>query len=394
MKKILVVCQHYYPENFQITDICESLSNNGYEITALVGLPNYPEGYVLKEYKNNKNRIQEINGVHIIRCNEIGRRKNKLFLALNYLSFWVSSLLKIKTLDDDYDLVIGYETSPITMVDAGRKYAKKHKIPFYLFCVDIWPECLKVYIKSESNLIYRFFKKISKDIYYSADKVFCTSMSFIEYLEETHHIEENKLKYIPQFGDDKLLNLDLTPINNNITDLVFMGNIGQEQNLDNIIHSLKDIDNNYIFHIVGDGSNLEYLKSLVNELELNDKIKFYGRKNKEELLNYYKLADACILSLRNNGKIGHTLPNKLQNYLAAGKPVLGMISGSAKKVIEEAKCGLCVEGNEPKNFTKIVKKFIEDNNYFEYSMNSKTYYKKNFTKEFVMKKIVSEIENI
>lgn len=39
--KILVVCQHYYPENFQITDICEALVKRGHQVTILTGLPNY-----------------------------------------------------------------------------------------------------------------------------------------------------------------------------------------------------------------------------------------------------------------------------------------------------------------------------------------------------------------
>lgn len=394
-KKILMVCQHYYPENFQVTDICEELVKRGYEVTALVGLPNYPEGYVLPEYKHNKNRTQDINGVHIIRCFEIGRRKGKFFLALNYLSFWFSSLLKVNSLPNNYDIVMGYETSPITMVDAARKYAKKHKKQFILFCADIWPECLKVYIKSENNPIYKFYKRISKKIYSSADKVLCTSTSFIDYLKEIHNIAENKLEYLPQFGDDSLLEEDFTPIDNGIFDLVFLGNVGQEQNLSAVIKALSKIrEDNYIFHIVGDGSDLENVKQVVKELNIQKKVKFYGRRPKEEMRNFYRLADSCILSLRCNNKIGLTSPNKLQNYMAAGKPILGMISGSANRIINESRCGNCVNGNDCDLFTTIVENcFINSNCLKEYSKNSKKYYKNNFTKKIVMDKLEKSIFN-
>ena len=40
--RILVVCQYYYPENFQINDIAEQLTADGHEVTVLTGLPNYP----------------------------------------------------------------------------------------------------------------------------------------------------------------------------------------------------------------------------------------------------------------------------------------------------------------------------------------------------------------
>ena len=49
--KILVVCQHFYPENFRINDICYELVEKGNDVTVLTGLPNYPKGKVLKEYK-------------------------------------------------------------------------------------------------------------------------------------------------------------------------------------------------------------------------------------------------------------------------------------------------------------------------------------------------------
>lgn len=383
-KKILMVCQHYYPENFQVTDICEELVKRGYEVTALVGLPNYPEGYVLSEYKHHKNRVQDINDVHIIRCSEIGRRKGKIFLGLNYISFWFSSLLKVNSLPDDYDIVLGYETSPITMVDAARKYAKKHNKPFYLFCVDIWPECLKVYIKSEDNPIFKIFKKISKDIYSSADKVLCTSTSFIDYLIETHNISDNKLEYLPQFGDDSLLYEDFTPIDNGIIDLVFLGNVGREQDLSSVIKALSQIkEKNFIFHIVGDGSDLENVKKVTKELHMQEKVKFYGRRPKEEMRDFYKLADVCVLSLRCNNKIGLTLPNKLQNYMAAGKPILGMISGSAKQIIDESKCGLCVEGNDMVGFEKLLKEYFKN----EITNGGINYYSNNFSKRIIINKI-------
>ena len=54
--KILVVCQYYYPEPFRITDICEELSKRGNQVTVLTGLPNYPEGEVLKEYKKKEHK--------------------------------------------------------------------------------------------------------------------------------------------------------------------------------------------------------------------------------------------------------------------------------------------------------------------------------------------------
>lgn len=53
--KILVISQHYYPENFRINDITKELVQRGHEVTVICGYPNYPEGKLYPEYKG-KNR--------------------------------------------------------------------------------------------------------------------------------------------------------------------------------------------------------------------------------------------------------------------------------------------------------------------------------------------------
>ena len=38
--RILVVCQHYWPEPFNSTDVCETLVQHGHEVTVLTAMPN------------------------------------------------------------------------------------------------------------------------------------------------------------------------------------------------------------------------------------------------------------------------------------------------------------------------------------------------------------------
>lgn len=58
----------------------------GNDVTVLCGLPNYPNGSIFKEYKYKHNRVQQRNGVSILRCKEIGRRKNYLFRIINNIN--------------------------------------------------------------------------------------------------------------------------------------------------------------------------------------------------------------------------------------------------------------------------------------------------------------------
>ena len=136
--KILVVCQHYWPENFRVTEICEDLAARGHDVTALVGLPNYPTGVVPPEYKRLRNRRQERNGVHIRRCMEIGRRPGKAGLAVNYVSYMLSACHRVLWMKKDYDVIYAFSTSPVLMSLPAAFLRRFHRQPLMIYIMDIW----------------------------------------------------------------------------------------------------------------------------------------------------------------------------------------------------------------------------------------------------------------
>lgn len=394
-KKILVICQYYFPENFQITPICEQLVKDGYSVTVLTGLPNYPSGIIPEEYKKG-HRDEIINGVHVLRCKEIPREKGIVKLALNYLSYPMYASRKLKSLKTKYDLVFVYQLSPILMAIPGIKYAKKHNIPLLHYCCDLWPESMKLYIHSEKHPAFKVIKAISTKIYKAADIVVGQSTSFLPYLKDTHDLSEEKLRYMPAFADESYLEADFST-ENEIIDFVFLGNLGIAQNLISVLSAVNVIKNipGFKVHFVGEGTCLEDMKTYVEENKLNDIVVFHGRRPVEEMTKYYKLADACLVSLKADNATGLTLPSKVQGYMAAGKPIIGMINGSAKDVIEESKCGICVEANDIEELANAMKTFIEDKE--KYAMcgeNGRTYFKENFSKDIFMKKLENTFDEM
>lgn len=393
--KILVVCQYYYPENFQINSICEQLVKDGYQVTVLTGLPNYPTGVIPKEYKHRR-RKEVINGVQVLRCNEIGRKKGAIYLALNYLSFYLSANRKVNKLDKDFDLVFVYQLSPVLMGLPAKKYAKRYNVPILLYCCDLWPESMKLYIKNEKNILYKVIDKISRYIYQSCAKVIVQSTSFLTYFQNHHGLTQNLLMYLPAFAEESYLNSMFCPTDDTI-DFVFLGNMGIAQNLFAVlsaIQKIKDIPN-YKVHFVGDGSCLEEMKKIVDRNGLNEIVKFYGRRAVEEMPEFYKIADVCLVSLKADNETGYTLPAKVQGYMAAGKPILGMIEGSAKSVIEDARCGICVPSDDIQGFADAMKFFISNTEiHKKFGYNGRKYFISNFRKSIFMDKLETEINRL
>ena len=199
--KILVISQHYWPENFRITDIAETLVKEGNDVTVLTGLPNYPKGYVLDEYKRGKNRIQEHNGVHIIRAKEIGRRNNIFFRFLNYWSYQHYAKKLVNKLDKDFDVVLINELSPIMSANPGLKYAKKYNKKVVMYEMDLWPESLLAGGITHKSLIYKHYKKVSAKIYSKCDKILVSTKEHIEYIKALPNCSELDIEYLPQYAE-------------------------------------------------------------------------------------------------------------------------------------------------------------------------------------------------
>ena len=377
---ILIVSQHFYPDSFRINEISTELVKRGNKVTVLTSLPDYATGRVPKECKGLKNRKLNYNGVNVVRTFSVSRRNGVLFRALNYASFCISSTLKARQMKEKFDLVLCYQTSPVLMANAARALANKQKIPFLIYCLDLWPECLKAWGVGEGNPLFKFMHSYSKKMYNRADAIAVSSKPFVKYLSEVNGVEKSKMYYLPQHSDD--MKLSVKDNNDGVLHLSFGGNIGSVQNIDTIVKAvaeLKDL-NGFIVDIYGDGSELGNCKKLAAQLNAQDKILFHGRVTKEKLWEEYQNTDAFLLTLRAEDGIGLTAPAKLQEYMSGNRPIIAAIGGAAEEIISDAKCGTCVPAGDYKALSEAIKNFIlNKDSYSKMAENGRKYFEENFT---------------
>lgn len=390
--KILVVSQNYYPEQFRINDICVELVNHGHDVTVLTGLPNYPQGKLYSGYEHKSNRKEVINGVNIIRVYERERKNGgAINLFLNYYSYVCSSLREIKKLDKDFDVVLVNQLSPVMQAYAALKYKKKYKIPVILYCLDLWPASLSAGGVS-GGIIYKYFKKVSKKIYKACDKIAVSSKNFKQYLSEEFDINIDTIEYLPQYSED-IFKPNYKDGESEICNLVFAGNIGKLQGVDNIIETAKLLQESPIkFHIVGEGSEYRRCRDLANGMS---NIEFYGQRDLNEMPKFYEMADAMLVTLKHDELISRTLPGKVQTCMAAGKPIIAVGENELKSVIQEADCGFVAEPDNPESLKNCILKFVKHKNKQQLSKNSRLYYEQNFTKEkffCVLEKLFNEVK--
>ncbi len=392
--KILVVCQHYWPEPFPITDICEGLASMGHTVHVITDVPNYPMGYIYEDYKGGKNRREERNGVKIFRTFTIGRRKNLIFRFLNYYSFAFSSKRFAKKLREDYDVVFAVQGSPIMMISGALAYAKKHKKKCVLYSMDLWPASLAAGGVGQGSPLYKYFHRVSRKLYTRCDRILITSRMFREYFRREFDIPDGSINYLPQYADALFSGEQPGKMPSEHINLVFAGNVGAAQSLSTVLRAAKLLEDekNLRWHIVGDGSELENLKQMTQDLQL-ESVLFHGRRPLEEMPLYYSVADAMLATLTSDELISLTLPNKIQSYMASGKPIIAAANGEIPKVIAASGCGFCADAEDAEGLADAVRKFLNCPDREKLGRSARKYYETHFTRQTFMNKLQRELEN-
>ncbi len=356
MSRILVVTQHYWPENFRVTDLCEGLAANGIEVDVLCGLPNYPLGNWFKGYSYTKPRHEIHNGIELFRSGEIPRKGNTgLTIFLNYVSWPLFSLFHLPRLHGrKYDAVLCYNTSPVLISFPAIVYAKLHKIPLTNYVLDIWPENLYSVLNIKNKLLRSIAQGVSNWHYRKADRLIAMSPSLAERLAVVGKKERSSIAVIPQYCEDfYAYPADCTALRQEFGgrfNLVFTGNFSPAQSLETVIEAACIAKSKGLacLHLllVGDGMSRTALEQLVKQKNAQDFITFYGTVPPQRIPEFCALADGLICPLADSPDLGMTIPAKLASYMASRTPILASITGEGALAVEQANCGFATPAGD------------------------------------------------
>lgn len=344
-KKILVVTQHFWPENFRINDIVEGFLQDGIAVDVLCGLPNYPKGEWFPGYSAAGPFEEEWHGARLYRCKEVPRRGNtSVNIFLNYVSWPWYTAHALHRLPGGYDAVFCFNTSPVLMCWPAIRYAKKHHIPFTNYVLDIWPENLYSVLNVKNKALRAIAQGVSDALYKKADRLIAMSEPLQQRLCQRTGIPPQKIAVIPQYCEDFYAvpqpDAALQAQFGGRFNLVFTGTFTPAQSLETVITAVQDARSRGadMLHLllVGDGMSRAALEAKVKELHAEDAVTFYGSVPATDIPKFTALADALIVCLSDSPDLGLTVPAKVASYMAAGKPVLASMDGAGNAAVAAA----------------------------------------------------------
>ena len=401
-KKILFVCQYFYPETFRGNDIAFHLVEEGHDVHVVTGIPNYPKGKFFPRYGVFKKRHEVINGVRVTHLPIVPRGEdNKIMLMLNYFSFLIVGWIWMffHALWHKYDMVFCQQLSPVTMSSPAVLYNKMRHVPLYTWVLDLWPESLTAAGGIKNKYILGFFDWFVKSEYKNSDKILTSSKSFDESILKYGDYKD-KIVYYPQWSDgtsgtlksEFTLPKTLQELSNTSNFIVmFAGAVGEAHGMEcNMQAALKTKEHKNIkWVIVGDGRRLDWVLSFIKDNGLDDTVITLGRFPSETMPLFFEKADVMLVSLTDSPLFNMYSPAKIASYMAAERPIIAVLNGEGGEVIKSAKCGWNVKAGDSVGLAELVIKLsnMDKQELIAKGRNGKKYYDNFFTKGKCLKKL-------
>ena len=353
-KKVLVLGEVFYPEDFLINDLAQEWEKEGRQFEVLTRTPSYPFGKVYEGYKNKIYQVTYFNTIKIHRFPVLqGYQKSVLIKVLNYLTFVFWSFWVVLFIGKRFDRVFIFQAGPLTLATAGIILKKIYKAKVSMWTQDLWPESVYAYGFKKTKFLSFFLDHFVKWVYKNCDDILVSCEGFVDRIKR--YVPNKKIEFVPNWS---LLEYNPTgkvklPGDYNFT---FAGNVGKVQNLENVVRGFGVFASNHsevYLNIIGDGSFLNELKTIVEDEKIPN-VNFTGRKPLAEMSDYYEASDVLIISLKDVPLYETMIPSKFQAYLATGKPIYAVFNGEVRDMVEKYEIGI---GASPTNIEDIAKGF-------------------------------------
>jgi glycosyltransferase involved in cell wall biosynthesis len=327
-------------------ELARHLVQRGHRVTIIASPVSYLTGKTRSRRSHWVERQSDGPNITILRAYTYpALHRSFVHRIFSFLSFMVSSFL-LGLGVRSVDLVWG-TSPPIFQGITAWLLSRLKRIPFLFEVRDLWPAFAVAVGVLRQPLLIRLSEWLERFLYKRAKVVVVNSPGYIDHVRQRG---AKRVELVPNGAESAMFN----PQDDGLAfrqqhDLegkfiaLYAGAHGLSNDLGVVLQAAQQLldQPKILIVLLGDGQEKPRLVEKAQELGLTN-LRFLPPVSKTEMPAALAAADACIAILKPIELYKTTYPNKVFDYLAAGRPVVLAIDGVIRQVIDEAGAGIPV----------------------------------------------------
>ncbi|MFT4147952.1 MAG: glycosyltransferase family 4 protein [Micrococcaceae bacterium] len=394
--KIGIISEWFTPEPYLIPEsLGQFLKEQGHDVKVLTSFPNYPGGTIYPGYKQKWRMQEDVNGLNVLRVPVFPTHDSSgIKRFLTFSSFSASTSTAFRWLMDRD--VIYVHASPLTVAQAGLMLKILGRKPFIIDIQDLWPDSVINSGMSGGKKVTETLEKLitqyAKFVYNKASYITAIAPTMKQKIVSLG-IPEEKVSVV--YNSDPMEDLIFDGLPHEMRKklgtgkerlIVFAGNIGKMQNIDNVIRAAKILQDRKVDNvdicILGQGVDLDNIKELSKEHGVKN-VKFVDRVEYTEMPEVYAASDFQLVTLKDRDVFYGTVPSKLGVSISHSAPVITAVGGDVKRLVTENKLGYAVDPENPEQLADAIEEAssLSDQEIADLRIHVKDFYNNNLARE-------------
>jgi len=347
MARIMYIWQKDFPWDVRTEKMCLALRDGGHEVLMLV---RWSEG-------SPSESLWE--GIRIVRVGV--EMPSALSLPVSGNPLWQRVLQRLV---DEWrpDMLMPRE---IMLAEAAAHCARKRSIPVVIDMAEHYPAAMRGWKKYNSSPLSRWAVQTARIPDMVERRAVERASGIITVCEEN----SNRLSKQYGYNAAQIVVVHNTPDssvfcnvrkglqNPALRHFGFHGYVAPERNVEVLVRAFAIAAREHpdlVLTIAGDGESMPEVRRAVDETQMHERIRLLGAYKYSELERLYGEIDVGVVVYRNDEFSNFTIPNKLFDYLACGKPVLVSDAAPLKRIVETTKTGLVSRCDTPERLARAL----------------------------------------
>ena len=342
-------------------ELARYLVTQGHRVTIIASPVSYLTG--TSQTRHRPKQVDD-RGVVILRSFTLSAlHRSFIWRVISFFSFMISAFVR-GLFVRNVDLVWG-TSPPMFQALTAWLLARLKNVPFLFEVRDLWPAfAVAVGVLKNKSLI-RLSEWLERFLYRRANHLVVNSPGFMDHVREKG---ARQVSLIPNGADPDMFDPEESGLpfreKHGFGDdfvVLYAGAHGLSNDLDVVLESAEQLKENKQIQVVlmGSGKEKPHLQAEAASRGLSN-LHFLPPLPKQDMPAALGAADACLAILKPIELYKTTYPNKVFDYMAAGRPVILAIDGVIRQVVEDADAGLFVPPGDAAALANVIKELTSN----------------------------------